>query len=101
MTNQQNITEAVRALAAIAGDTNASLGQVLGRSESSAAGKRTGRIKWTFDDMEKLSLHYRVTIAALVAGPRGWLSAEGQGWTLDGDGINVCYDPFGPVSFAA
>ncbi len=73
MTNQKRITESVRALAAVFGDTNATLASALGLSESSAAGKRTGRLKWTVDDVQALAGHYGVTVEQILAGPRAWL----------------------------
>jgi hypothetical protein len=73
MSNQQRITESARALAAVFGDTNATLAAVLGQSEASAAGKRTGRLKWTVDDVQALATHYGVSVDQVLAGPRAWL----------------------------
>jgi hypothetical protein len=81
MTNQRRITESVRALAAVFEDTNADIGRILGLSESSAAGKRTGRIKWTTDDLAKLAHRYGVTVDQLMAGPRAWLGMSEEGTT--------------------
>jgi hypothetical protein len=73
MSNQRNITESVKALAAVFGDTNAALAKVLNLSESSAAGKRSGRINWTLADVGALAAHYGVRSEQLLAGPRAWL----------------------------
>lgn len=79
MSQQRNITESVRALAAVFGDTNATLGKALGLSESSAAGKRTGRNNWTLADVEKLAEHYGVRPEQILAGPRAWLGLTSGG----------------------
>lgn len=79
MSNQQNITDSVRALAAVRGDTNADLAVALGLSESSAAGKRTGRINWTLSDVEALASHFGVKAEQLLAGPWAWLGLTSSG----------------------
>lgn len=67
------VTESVRVLATLFGDPIPVLARVLGQSTSSAAGKRTGRIAWTDDDLARLAAHYGVSVAKLQAGPRQWL----------------------------
>jgi hypothetical protein len=80
MDMQQRITESARALVAVFGDTNATLAAALGQSEASAAGKRTGRLKWTLKDVEALAAHYDVTVDQVLAGPRAWLGLpDGRG----------------------
>jgi hypothetical protein len=73
MDSQMRLTESVRVLLALFGDTNASLAGVLGQSASSAASKRTGRVPWTPSDVDRLATHYGVTVDQLQAGPRAWL----------------------------
>jgi hypothetical protein len=77
MDSQMRLTESVRALAAVFGDTNADLAAVLQQSVSSAASKRTGRVAWSDADVERLAEHYGVTEDQLRDGPRVWLGIPG------------------------
>jgi hypothetical protein len=86
MSNQKRITESIRVLATLYGDTNAALGTALGMSESSAAGKRTGRINWSLKDVDTLSVRYGVSVDQILAGPWSWLG-------LPEGGHDVGHDP--------
>ncbi len=101
MTNQKRITESIRVLATLYGDTNAAIGTALGQSESSAAGKRTGRIRWTLADVENLSTRYGMSIDQILAGPWSWLGLPEGGAGSEG-GVNACYRrSYGAMPLAA
>jgi BetR domain len=91
MSNQKRITESIRVLATLYGDTNAALGAALGMSESSAAGKRTGRIRWSLQDVETLSARYGVSVDQLMAGPWAWLGLPEGGHDLAHDATGEYY----------
>jgi hypothetical protein len=70
MDSQKRLTESVRVFAVLHGDTNEDLARALEQSTSSAAGKRTGRIPWTDQDVQRLAKHYGVPSSVLLEGPR-------------------------------
>lgn len=76
MDSQKRVTESIRVLAVLFGDTNMTLAQALGQSISSAASKRTGRTTWTDDDLVRLAAHYGVPVEKLRSGPRSWLGLD-------------------------
>ena len=85
MSNQKRITESVRVLATLYGDTNATLAAALGATETMAANKRTGRSRWTTDDVEILATRYKVSIDQILAGPWNWLGLPEGGHDLAHD----------------
>jgi hypothetical protein len=91
---QRNITDSVRALSAIKRDNQHLLAELLGTSQSSVGAKLVGKVRWTVQDLTKLSGHYGVGIEQLTAGPWAWIKAARQ--TAQGaDGVNAGYPGMG------
>lgn len=81
---QQRITESVRALSAAFQDQQTGLAKVLGMSQVSVSRKMRGLNRWSVDDVEKLAVHWGVSAAQILAGPRAWLGLNrGRGDTAE------------------
>jgi transcriptional regulator with XRE-family HTH domain len=98
---QRNVAESFRALSAVCMDKQAEIGAVLGISQKAVSQKLNGRISWSASDIALLARWYGVTVDQVMAGPRSWLGKDGQGWTRESDGINICYPSYGSVPIAA
>ncbi len=64
MTSQERVTEAVRALRAARREKQSDLAQLLGVGQDTMSRKLSGQIKWSLDDLDRLSEHYGVAFVA-------------------------------------
>jgi len=83
--SQQRIAESVRALSAAFGDRQEDVANVLGITQNTVSRKLRGLTRWSVEDVERISEHYKVPPSMVLAGPRAWFDALRSRWT-QGDG---------------